>query len=251
VILIPLIILALSLPVAAQAGAEDAPRKVTDEMVLVPAGPYQQGCDRFGPQHGAPAHRVYLDAFMIDKYEVTNEQFEAVFPEHKLRRSIFSKCDRCPVSKVNWYEAADYCHLVGKALPSEAQWERAAHGKTGCEFPWGPEFVREEGKARGGYKLRDGASPVGSHPPNSLGLYDMAGNMWEWVGDWFAIDYYYLGNLYNPRGPADGIMKVRRGGSWSDSVKAMATGYRDWSYPLSRGFNDIGFRCAITLRSNP
>lgn len=234
------------LPAPAQSG--EAPREVTAEMVLIPAGTYSQGCDRFGPQHGAPVHRVYLDAFMIDKYEVTNQKFEEVFPEHKLRRSQFSRCDRCPVSKVNWYEAADYCHLVGKALPSEAQWERAAAGKNGCEFPWGPAFDPQMKQARAGLVLRANAAPVGSHPPNALGIYDMAGNMWEWVSDWFSIDYYYLGDLYNPRGPINGIMKVRRGGSWSDSIKAMATGYRDWSYPFSRGFNDIGFRCALTLR---
>jgi len=222
-------------------------RDMTEDMVLIPAGVFSQGCDQFGPQHGAPTHRVFLHAFMIDKYEVTNEQFEVLFPEHRLRRSTFSNCDRCPVSKVSWYEAADYCHIVGKALPSEAQWERAAGPGNGCDFPWGPTFEPDKNQARGGLKLKDNAAPVGSYPPNQHGIHDMAGNMWEWVGDWFSIDFYHLGDLYNPRGPSSGMMKVRRGGSWSDSVKAMATGYRDWSYPHSRGFNDIGFRCAITL----
>ncbi|GJL78146.1 MAG: hypothetical protein NPINA01_11350 [Nitrospinaceae bacterium] len=243
-------ILNLSITAPAVAKPELSPKagKITEDMVLIPAGTYKRGCDRFGPQHGAPAHSVYLDAFMIDKYEVTNEKFEKVFPEHSLRRSQFSYCDDCPVSKISWYEAADYCHLKGKSLPSEAQWERAAQNGNGCEFPWGPEFNPDEKKARGGLKLRDKASPVGSFPPNKNGIYDMAGNVWEWVGDWFSIRYYFREIMYNPRGPANGIMKVRRGGSWSDSIKAMYTGYRDWSYPFSRGFNDIGFRCAINLK---
>lgn len=216
-------------------------------MVLIPAGKFTRGCNRFGVQHGAPEHTVFLDSFMIDRHEVTNADFERVFPEHDLRRSIFSKCDLCAASKVSWYEAADYCHLVGKSLPSEAQWEKAAGGKNGCEFPWGAEFDTQNPQGRGGLKLRDESAPVESFPPNKYGVFDMGGNMWEWVSDWYH-DYPVTQDIvYNPRGPSYGVMKVRRGGAWSDSIKAMAVGYRDWSYPFSRGFNDIGFRCAINL----
>jgi len=241
-------ILTFTISCVAHSVQDNAPRDIIEDMVLIPAGTFKRGCDRFGYQHGAPSHLVYLDAYMIDKYEITNEKFEKVFPEHKLRRSQFSRCDNCPVSKVSWYEAADYCHLKGKSLPSEAQWERAAQNDNGCEFPWGGEFAPENPQARGSVKLRDKSSPVGSFPANKNGLYDMAGNVWEWVSDWFSIRYYFREVMYNPRGPRHGIMKVRRGGSWSDSIKAMKTGYRDWSYPFSRGFNDIGFRCAINLK---
>jgi len=241
-------IFSLIIPSLAHAAPNTEPREITEDMVLIPAGTFNRGCDGFGHRHGAPAHLVYLDAYMIDEYETTNEKFEKVFPEHKLRRSQFSHCDNCPVSKVSWYEAADYCHLKGKSLPSEAQWERAAQKGNGCEFPWGREIDLENPQARGGMKLRDNSAPVGSFPANKNGLYDMAGNVWEWVGDWFSIRYYFREVMYNPRGPGHGIMKVRRGGSWSDSVKAMKTGYRDMSNPFSRGFNDIGFRCAINLK---
>ena len=103
-------------------------RDITDDMVLIPAGIFKRGCDRFGPEHGAPAYEVYLNSFMIDKYEVTNKRFEEVMPEHSFRRSRLSSCEACPVSKVTWYHSADYCYLIGKGLPSEAQWEKAADG---------------------------------------------------------------------------------------------------------------------------
>lgn len=222
--------------------------EVGRNMVLISAGKFQRGCDSLGPEHGAPAHPVYLDAFMIDIHEVTNRRLEKVMPDHKLRRSMSSHCDNCPVTKITWYEAADYCHLIGKALPSEAQWEKAAGAASGCEFPWGPDFDPGKKLARGGLELKDKASPVGSYPPNKFGIYDMGGNVWEWVTDWYSPQYYFLEPLYNPRGPSRGVMRVRRGGAWSDSVKAMKSGYRDWSYPFSRSYSDIGFRCAINLK---
>ncbi len=205
------------------------------------------GCSKFGRDHGSPEYEVYLSDFLIDKYEVTNVQYEKVVTEHIERRSPFSKCDDCPVSKVSWYEAADYCYLIGKTLPSEAQWEKAAGAENSCEFPWGDIFDATKEQARGGLKLRDNTSPVGSYPPNKYGLYDMAGNMWEWVADWFSVKGLPPEVLYNPKGVRRGTMKVRRGGAWSDSINAMRAGWRDRSHPFSRGFNDIGFRCALNI----
>ena len=220
------------------------------EMVLIPAGKFKRGCDEFGLEHGAPSHTVYLDDFFVDKYEVTNRQFEKIIPEHESRRSTLSGCDDCPVSKVTWYDAADYCYLTGKSLPTEAQWEKAAGGASGCEFPWGPQFDPLHPMAHGGLKLRDKTSAVGSYPPNKYGLYDMAGNLWEWTADWYG-PYISTGEtMLNPKGPKSGIMKVRRGGAWSDSIKAMAVGYRDWSYPQSRSLNDVGFRCVVNMISS-
>jgi formylglycine-generating enzyme required for sulfatase activity len=227
-----------------------AVQKTSDNMVRIEGGNFRMGCNEFGPEHGAPEHEVFLDDFLVDKYEVTNKKYEEVFPDHKLRRSRFSHCDKCPVTKVHWYNAADYCYLKGKALPTEAQWEKAAGAKNGCEFPWGTEFNDRDELARGGLKLKDSASPVGSFKPNKNGVYDTAGNVWEWVADWYQFYYTNGEMLRNPRGPRNGRMKIRRGGSWSDTVISMRSGYRDWSYPFSRSFNDIGFRCVLNLKNS-
>ena len=226
------------------------PRKVTDDMVVIHAGKFKMGCDQFGPMHGAPEHFVYLDEFMIDQFEMSNKRFEEIIPEHKLRRSKLSNCDSCPVTNVSWYEAADYCYLKGKSLPTEAQWEKAAGNGDGCAFPWGYGFDPSANQGRGGLSLNDKSMPVGSYPPNKNGIYDMGGNVWEWVSDWMSPGYSLTELILNPKGPISGVMKVRRGGAYSDAIKAMAIGYRDWSHPSSRYFSDIGFRCVINFRNN-
>ncbi len=225
-------------------------RNTTDDMVVIPSGKFKMGCNQFGPMHGAPEHLVYLNQFMIDRFEVTNKRFEEIIPDHKLRRSKLSKCDECPVTNVSWYEALDYCYLIGKGLPTEAQWEKAAGNGDGCEFPWGKDFDPNQSQGRGGLQMRDKSAPVGSYPPNIHGIYDMGGNVWEWVSDWMAPGYRTSGVLNDPRGPNKGIMKVRRGGAYSDSIIAMAIAYRDWSHPSSRYFSDIGFRCVINIKEN-
>jgi iron(II)-dependent oxidoreductase len=235
----------LLLPVTYAENIESNP--LMKDMVLIPSGKFKMGCNNFGPLHGAPEHLVYLSSYMIDKYEVTNKLYEEIIPDHKTRRSILSNCDDCPVTNVSWYGAADYCYLIGKTLPSEAQWEKAAGTNDGCSFPWGYDSDSLENHARGGLKLRDKSNPVGSFPPNKNGVYDLAGNVWEWVSDWMAPGYQLKELRLNPKGPNTGVMKVRRGGSYSDDIIAMATGYRDWSYPSSRYFSDIGFRCAINI----
>ena len=125
---------------------------INDGMIFIPSGKFQMGCNKFGPLHGAPAHEVYLDSFLIDKYELTNKKYEIYFPDHKSRRSILSKCDNCPVTNMSWYAAADYCYIIGKSLPTEAQWERASGSADGCAFPWGNNFDPAAGQASGGLK---------------------------------------------------------------------------------------------------
>ena len=98
---------------------------IAKDMAIIPTEKFKMGCDQFGPMHGSPERIIYLDSFMIDKYELTNKKYEKIIPEHKLRRSILSDCDDCPVTNVSWYSAADFCYLIGKSLPTEAQWEHA------------------------------------------------------------------------------------------------------------------------------
>lgn len=223
---------------------------VAEDMIIIPAGKFKMGCDKFGKLHGAPERMVHLSAFMIDKYQVSNKKYENIIPDHKPRRSKLSNCDNCPVTNVSWYGAVDYCYLIGKTLPTEAQWEKASSNGDGCAFPWGDKFDVNANHARGGLKLKSKTTPVGSYSPNVKGLFDMGGNVWEWVSDWMSPAYNFSKSLSNPTGPLSGVMKVRRGGSYSDTIIAMRAGYRDWSYPSSRYFSDIGFRCVINIKRN-
>jgi len=237
------IFFAASAIIAPAQASEDIPKDtITQNMARIPAGEFTMGADSLGRDHGAPAHKVYLNEFLIDKHEVTNKQFEEKFPDH-IRHKL-SAGDDNPVTRVSWFDAIDYCTAVGKSLPTEAQWEKAARGttKSANDFPWGKEF--NAASVHGGLKLRDGTAPVGSYPANEYGLYDMGGNVWEWTNDW--ADYYPNTDktIKNPTGPARGHHKIRRGGAWSDEIKGMKTGWRDWSSPDSSFYADVGFRCA-------
>jgi len=219
------------------------------EMVLIEAGYFSMGCNDIKEHNISLEHRVYLDSFFIDPYEVTNVEFEKEFPEHKVRRHPTSACDDCPVTKVSWYDAQEYCKKSGKKLPTEAQWEKAAAAHESCAYSWpGALFkdkseARNSGFVRGGFELDEGTSVVGSYPPNRYGLYDMLGNVWEWTQDWMGAQMS-SDDQQNPTGVARGHFKVRRGGAWSDDVRGLMVSWRDWSAPDTTFFVDVGFRCA-------
>ena len=150
---------------------------------------------------------------------------------------------------LSWGEAADYAKWATATLPSEAQWEKAARGTDGREYPWGDKWIPENavGMERTLDKFQDGMLPVGSSPKgiSPVGVEDMAGNVWEWVGDWYNHDYYKSSPDKNPQGPASGRNKVLRGGdsSWSEDWSRSAA--RFLCPPNVRDYVKTGFRCVI------
>jgi formylglycine-generating enzyme required for sulfatase activity len=227
-------------------------------MVLVPTGEFLMGSDTPGE---SPPRRVFLEAFYIDQYEVTNTQYlrfvQATrhrLPQHDIDprydvwegATISSGVADKPVVNVDWHDAAAYCTWAGKRLPTEAEWEKAARGTDARAYPWGNEppsparlnFARRwEGPAT--------LQPVGSFESGGspYGAQDMAGNVWEWVSDWYDAGYYRTAQERNPRGPASGSAKVLRGGAWTSHADSVRVTHRHADDPEMRNSN-VGFRCA-------
>lgn len=206
-------------------------------MAFIPAGPFIMGDTEHKDEE--PIHRVILDGFYIDLYEVTNFEYERFHPQHP--RSPLSTCDRCPTAMVSWHEADGYCREVGKRLPTEAEWEKAARGPQAYRYDYGNEY--DPTQARVGMALEDGAIAVGGYSPNGYGLYDTSGNVWEWVADWYDDHYYQHTPWVNPKGPDTGTFRGFRGGSWNVDVCYSRVSNRDGGLPNER-YPYIGFRCA-------
>ena len=235
-------------------------------MVLIPAGEFQMGSgDGYGDE--SPVHTVYLDAFYIDTYEVTNTQYADFLNEYKntdpnIHTLLDISSDYCmiekvgdifspesgyeyhPVVMVSWYGAAAYAKFYSKRLPTEAEWEKAARGGlVGKQYPWGDNISHEDANY-GGVGGRKETSPVGSFPPNGYGLYDMGGNVGEWCVDWHGKDYYSVCSRSNPVGPGSGVYRVLRGGSWLYNKNGLRVASRDIGCPTSTCSCHSGFRCA-------
>lgn len=222
-------------------------------MVLVPAGEFIMGSTQGDDEK--PVHRVYLNAFYMDKYEVTVGQYvkylEATGMEMPSDWDIMNQAQhhKRPVVNINWFDAATFCKWAGKRLPTEAEWEKAARGTDGRMYPWGNEAPTRL-HANFGKKEWDNHMalvPVGSFEmgKSPYGIYDMAGNAWEWVNDWYDHDYYKKSPAKNPKGPAKGQSKVVRGGSWLYVPDFLRTSFRFNAEPSGRQFG-YGFRCAKT-----
>lgn len=235
--------------------------EVPGGMVLVPAGSFLMGSDprkdrAAGPQE-QPQHEVYLDPFRIDRFEVSNVEYlrfvlgtGADWPKFWRENPFHEKAALHPVINVSWHEADAFCRWAGKRLPTEAEWEKAARGGDGRIFPWGNEpagwiksNIAHPGSKRGFKypplaninRYDKGASPYG--------VYQMAGNVSEWVSDWFDPEYYRHGHDKNPHGPTTGELKVFRGGSWNEDPEVARSAGRNGGLPDRESYL-TGFRCA-------
>lgn len=281
---------ALVSPVLAFADSSLAP----EGMVMVPGGVFIMGVDkefnadtekmskrqrlkyavsREAFHDEGPAHNVILDPYYIDRFEVSNKHYgefmkatghpaPAYWDDHRRNKP------RQPVSGVNWHDAAAYCGWANKRLPTEAEWEKAARGPDGLKYPWGNDL--DPGKANFGRKTEltanvdaypEGKSPYGAH--------NMAGNVFEWVNDWYDPNYYKTRmQTLNPEGPKEGVFlsatgtyvdriatgrkRVIRGGSWYAPAESVTTTHRFWNDPMNNSYGvGLGFRCARSIENGP
>jgi formylglycine-generating enzyme required for sulfatase activity len=293
--------LALLLATAGATSAQERLTKGADgaEMVLVPEGAFLMGspaadiqlrveecrqgvrpenrdrCEEWFRDEG-PQREVFVDAFSIDRHEVTNALFERFVgaTSHRTTAEIegwgwvfmpaTGKWDKVqgatwrapggpgttaqpthPVVQVSWYDAEAYCKWAGKRLPTEAEWEKAARGIDGRRYPWGDDW--NPAHANGDLTVK-ATRPVGSYPSGAspYGIQDMAGNVFEWIADAYDPGYYQTGPTRNPQGPGSGTQRGLRGGGWHSRPIAIRTTTRSTGVPGFR-YNYTGFRCAKGL----
>jgi sulfatase modifying factor 1 len=229
------------------------------EMVYVPSGAFTMGSEIGDADvNERPVHDVWLSGFWTDRYEVTNAQYRSCVHAGKCQRPAYDKSntrgdyfvnsryDDHPVIFVSADDATAYCQWVGKRLPTEAEWEKAASWdwRSGTKFiwPWGNAF--DDSKVRDGE--RDDTFRVGKHPEGASPYcaMDMAGNVLEWTADWYDEDYYKISSDSNPKGPSQGSGRVVRGGTWWDTQTDLRTTRRRYK-PANAREAYLGFRCAL------
>jgi len=238
---------------------------IPTEMVRLEGGGYWRGRND-GNRDEMPHHQVFVDSFAIDVHPVTNEQFVLflevmqgekdeqnhdliVLRESRIKRSagkitIESGYAKHPVVGITWYGAVAYAKWVGKRLPTEVEWEIAASG--GCAeavYPTGAQIEKNQANF-----FSSDTTAVMSYPPNSVGLFDMAGNVYEWCSDWYGYNYYETSaqEPHRPTGPIQGVYRVMRGGCWKSLVEDMRCSHRHRNNPGTVN-GTYGFRCAQTV----
>lgn len=238
-----------------QIGKDEAP------MVVIPAGEFWMGSpeDESRSKDESPRHKVFLDSFSLDIYEVTTKQYTKFMSESgQAAPAFWDQVDSTrdaskPVIGVSWQEANDFCKWTGKRLPTEAEWEKAARGTDERKYPWGQtlpttHMANFDRKATPEKIYSDRLMLVGSYEDwkSPFGVYDMAGNVWEWVADWYEKKYYQKSPKNNPEGPETGDEKVMRGGSWDDFPTALRSADRSSLIPSDQN-DSVGFRCAANV----
>lgn len=247
-----------------------------DEMVQIPSGTFIMGSDRKSDRNAyrveLPQRKVFLDAYDIDKYEVTTVQYLKFVLATNRPPQVDWKFDggnfqetmaAHPIMHVTWYDADEYCRWAGKRLPTEAEWEKAARGDQDARiYPWGDEMA---GLSRSNFGRSGLSGPVRDRPERLLlyppiisvfkyenavspyGIFQMVGNVAEWVADWYDKDYYKSAPDRNPKGPEKGSHKGFRGGGWIDSTPTVRVSQRNGTDPKT-SMNWLGFRCARDVK---
>ena len=268
-----IVMVSLLLGLLVQAIGSDQPDAVKTksgvEMTLVPAGRFVMG-DEKGDVDEEP-HEVYVDSFYVDKYLVTQEEYEKVMKENPSRW----KGKKNPAEQIRWSDAAKYCNARsrleglkpcydletwecnfsadGYRLPTEAEWEYACRAGTKTSYSFGDDPRKLRNYAW--YEDNSGGRPrpVGQKLPNLWGVYDIYGNVWEWCSDFYKVDYYQESPEKNPKGPETGETKVLRGGCWNSDADKCRSSYR---YNENPGYSDVcfgydiyGFRCVRSFRA--
>jgi serine/threonine-protein kinase len=224
------------------------------EMVYIPAGLFDMG-SFIGTVDEQPKHSVSLDAYWMDKTEVTNGMYSlcvqsgsclAPQDQSNTHPTYYSdpQFTDYPVIALDWNSAQAYCAWAGRHLPTEAEWEKAALGTDGRNFPWG-DTLPNDSRLNFNHSIGDTVQ-VGSYQSGAspYGVLDMAGNVNEWVADWYDPGYYALSPASNPTGPLEGVQKVLRGGSWHTDEYNIRSADRHYLAPDTRDIV-IGFRCAL------
>lgn len=232
-----------------------------DEMVRIPKGEFVMGSSDHMDE---TPHNVVLDSYLIDQYEVSNNQYRQFMKATGHAAPAYWDDPRLnkpnqPVVGVNWFDATAFCSWKGKRLPTEAEWERAAKGPEGdLHYPWGHKLTPE--LANYGQNVGK-TKPVDAYPEgvSGFGVYNMAGNVFEWVSDWYQRDYYKESPALNPQGPKEGYnwanqgpVRTLRGGSWLAPATSLHTSHRFWNQPENNSYGvGLGFRCAKSAVAVP
>jgi formylglycine-generating enzyme required for sulfatase activity len=242
----------LSLPASGQKDPAAGRKAAPPRMALIPAGHFWMGSpEGVGSADERPRHQVYLSAYYLDRHHVTAEEYAACVRSGGCPApGTGSRCNhgvvaraKDPANCVSWEQARDYCAAQGKRLPTEAEWEKAARGGASTKWSFGDNAA--ELGAYAWFSGNSGGStrPVGLKRPNQYGLYDMAGNVWDWVWDGYDAHYYKKSPEQDPAGAPATPVRVLRGGSRANSALSSRAAIRYWA-EAQHASDSVGFRCA-------